>query len=194
MAFKAAYTQEFLAERATGHKKGNAVYGKTDAEKLVIKTVIAMRSQGLALRDIAATLDERGITPRRAKRWSCTTVNNILKRAGYVLDEKRKLTIPAARASRKRKTKRKAVKYGCTLLERKVVKSITRMRKWGMTYGLIAANLNARNITTKFGHTWDWWSVRRVLKTKSKPAIAAPALTDVLGNPIKETVDGQPAD
>jgi hypothetical protein len=98
MAFKAAYTTEFIAERVAERRRKFAKklvlfrvknteppYGHTLFERRVIQSIFALRLQGLSFRRIAAALDEYNVKPRRADHWSFTTVKLILER-GNTLD------------------------------------------------------------------------------------------------------------
>jgi hypothetical protein len=71
--------------RSGGKCEGRKSYGFTDSEKAVIAKMLAYRSEGLSIADIANRLNTDGIKPRTLARagketkWHTTTVQRILK-------------------------------------------------------------------------------------------------------------------
>lgn len=83
------------AKSARGEAIGTAPLGTTNQEgvlvsnedeKTAIDAILTLRAEGLSIRRIAATLDERGI-PARGGRWHATTVARVLKRHEGVAHE-----------------------------------------------------------------------------------------------------------
>lgn len=54
--------------------------GPNEIEQDAVKRIVELRLEGASYRAIAATLDEEGLRPRRAERWSAMTVRNIVAR------------------------------------------------------------------------------------------------------------------
>ena len=53
-----------------------------EAEQRAIRRITALRRAGASYRVIAATLDDEGLPPRRAERWSAMAVRKIARREG----------------------------------------------------------------------------------------------------------------
>lgn len=71
-----AYGAPAFGFRASG---GNLV--PSDEEQETIERVLELRAAGLSLREVARTLDEHHISPRRAANWSPESVRRILARS-----------------------------------------------------------------------------------------------------------------
>lgn len=66
------------AKKARGERLGNPAFGTLDGEEGVRRVARDLRAQRLSLRAIATALQNRGISPRRARVWSPEMVRRLL--------------------------------------------------------------------------------------------------------------------
>jgi DNA invertase Pin-like site-specific DNA recombinase len=65
-----------------GYRAEGGELVKDPAEIAVVKRITALRDGGRSLREIAATLTEEGLKPKRGERWHPQTVARVLGRTG----------------------------------------------------------------------------------------------------------------
>jgi DNA invertase Pin-like site-specific DNA recombinase len=65
--------------KVTGHCEGRKAYGAREGEQPILDRLHQLRSQGMALDTIAATLNAEGLKSRSGKPWFGSTLNRIHK-------------------------------------------------------------------------------------------------------------------
>ena len=68
----------------TGSCEGRKSYGERKGERRTIDRILALRSAGMAMDTIAATLNSEELKPRSGQRWYGSSVRNVLLRAQTV--------------------------------------------------------------------------------------------------------------
>jgi DNA invertase Pin-like site-specific DNA recombinase len=76
---KLRHAREQVRARS-GKCEGRKAYGDNHQEVAVVARMRALRADGLSFAAVAARLNDEGIRPRSARRWSAATVCNILRR------------------------------------------------------------------------------------------------------------------